>query len=107
MAVCSAAQEAVYLRSLFSDPGFPQVDATVILEDNQSAIALANAAVEQWHARARHMDVCYKFIMERVRSGEIKLHYIKTTEQLADMLTKTLGPMLFRKLSAFIMRIRA
>ena len=103
MAVCSAAAEAIYLRALIGGLGYPQTAATIIYEDNQSAMALANAAINQWHPRTRHMDVRYKFVKERVRSNEVRLVYVRTVEQLADVLTKNLGGNTFRKFAALLL----
>jgi hypothetical protein len=103
MAVCSAAQEAIYLRVLLEDMGIAQAGPTTIFEDNMAAISLANAAIGQWHPRTRHVDVRYKFVKERVRSQEIKLTYVPTTEQLADILTKNLGTKQFKNLAARIL----
>jgi hypothetical protein len=103
MAVCSAAQEAIYLRVVLFDMGMPQRYPTRIYEDNTAAIRLANAAVGQWHPRTRHVDVRYKFVKERVRSNEIELVYVKTTEQLADLLTKNLAAPQFSVLAQRIL----
>jgi hypothetical protein len=103
MAVCSAAVEAIYLRSLFNDLGYQQTAPTVIYEDNQAAIALANSALGQWHSRTRHVDVRYKFVKERVRSLEIQLVYVNTADQLADICTKNLGTTQFLRLKARLM----
>jgi hypothetical protein len=99
MAVCSATQEAIYLRSMLADLGLPQVEPTTIYEDNTAAIHLANAALGQWHPRTRHVDVRYKFVKERVRSREVELVYVKTTNQVADILTKNLGTTQFQALT--------
>ncbi|CAM9763848.1 unnamed protein product, partial [Phaeothamnion confervicola] len=90
MAACSATQEAIYLRCLLESLGHPQTNPTIIHEDNQAAIALAHTAIEQWHPRTRHMHVRYKFVKERVRSHEVELVYVHTSNQLADLLTKNL-----------------
>jgi hypothetical protein len=100
MAVCSATQEAIYLRSMLADLGLHQVEPTIIYEDNTAAIALANAALGQWHPRTRHVDVRYKFVKERVRSHEVELVYVKTNDQIADILTKNLGTTQFRALTS-------
>ncbi|CAN0429341.1 unnamed protein product [Phaeothamnion confervicola] len=93
MAACSATQEAISLRCLLESLGHPQNSPTIIYEDNHAAIALAHTAIEQWHPRTRHMDVRYKFVKERVRSREVQLVYVHTSNQLADLLRKNLpGP---------------
>jgi len=59
-----------------------------ILGDNQGALALVvNLA---YHACTKHIHVCHHFIQECVKNGDIKLKYIPTGDQVADVLTKGL-----------------
>jgi hypothetical protein len=81
--------------------GFDQHDATVIAEDNQGAIALANNAV--WHKRTKHIATKYHFVRDRVATGEVRLDYIKTDDQPADMLTKALPAPSLKKFREFVM----
>lgn len=88
MALCSAVQEAVYLRRLLADLGFEQQEGTIIHEDNQSCIAMAENPV--FHARSKHIAMRYHFTREKVASGEVRIKYLATQHQLADLLTKAL-----------------
>ena len=45
--------------------------------------------------RAKHIDTRYHFLQEKVGWGNIKLGKIPTKENLADMMTKALGPSTF------------
>lgn len=56
--------------------------------DNTSAINIAKNPVQ--HFRTKHIDIRHHFIRELVEDGDIKLHYIPTDKQLADI-HKTLG----------------
>lgn len=89
MAASAAVQEALRLRSLLSSLGMEQHGAIKIYEDNQGCIALSENPV--MHRRTKHIDIRYHFIRERVESGEVKLVYVPTEQQLADLLTKPLG----------------
>jgi hypothetical protein len=61
--------------------------ALVVHEDNQSAIKLAlNQGVGS--SRTKHIDIRHHFIKEAVASGDIRLSYIPTAVQIADVLTK-------------------
>ena len=57
--------------------------------DNQGAIKLARNPI--FHARTKHIELHHHFVRESVSDGEISLHYIPTSEQPADILTKFLG----------------
>ena len=87
MAACSATQEAKFLRNILDDLGMAQ-PPTVIFEDNQPAIHIAeNRLTSQ---RSKHIDIKYHFIREAITDHIIKLVYVPTHDQLADILTKIL-----------------
>ena len=88
MALASAAQETVWMRQLLSDQGIKQTVATLVFEDNQSAICMSKNP--QFHGRAKHVDIKYHFVREQVTKGNIELKYCRTEDMIADMLTKDL-----------------
>jgi hypothetical protein len=81
-------KEAMWLRSLLSEVFGSFKDTTVLLCDNQSAIALARD--HQYHARTKHIDVRYHFIRWVVDQGVVRLVYCPTEDMVADVLTKAL-----------------
>lgn len=87
-AACSAATEAVWIRTFLKEIGFEQKEATVINEDNQGCIAMSKNP--EYHSRTKHIDIRTHFIREKVYSREITLNYIPTKEMIADLLTKGL-----------------
>ena len=88
VALSSAAQECVWMRRLVAELGNPPGGPTIILEDNQSSIAMAKNP--QFHGRAKHIDIKHHFVREQVSAGSIELKYCPTHEMLADVLTKGL-----------------
>ena len=96
VALTSAAKEAIHLRLMLSELGFPQEGPTVIWEDNQACIAMTVNPVHP--QKSKHMDIAYFFTRERVASGEIVAMYIATEHQLADILTKPLVGHRFKRL---------
>ena len=52
------------------------------------------------HNRSKHIDLRAHFIREKVAAGVVDLKYVPTNEQLADILTKALGPIQFALLRA-------
>jgi hypothetical protein len=88
MSACAATQEAIHLRQLLKDIGFEQRKATTLHEDNQGCVALSRNPGD--HQRTKHIDIRYHFVREKTASDEIKLVYVPTDKQLADLLTKPL-----------------
>src|SRR5438270_2775597 len=61
--------------------------------DNKFAISIANNPVQ--HDRTKHVEINRFFITEKLNSGTLKLNYVKSEDQLADCLTKRLGPQVY------------
>nr|GEV32656.1 hypothetical protein [Tanacetum cinerariifolium] len=57
--------------------------------NNKSAIALCCNNVQ--HSRSMHIDIRYHFIKDQVENGVIKLYFVNTEYQLADLFTKALS----------------
>ncbi|GJZ43145.1 reverse transcriptase domain-containing protein [Tanacetum coccineum] len=56
--------------------------------DSKSVIAISYNPVQ--YSRTKHIAGCYHFIMENMEKGMIKLYFVKTDYQLADLFTKAL-----------------
>ena len=96
MALSSTAQEAVWMRKLNSDLGNQQSQPTLIFEDNQSAISMAESL--QFEGRLKHINIKYYFIREQVSNGKICLKYCPTEDILADLFTKGIRSEKFERL---------
>ena len=88
VAATSAACEAVWVRRILADLRVGQDDPTTLFCDNMSAIAMTKNPV--FHSRTKHIEIRHHFIRELVDKGEIKLHFCKTGDQLADIFTKAI-----------------
>ena len=75
----------------------PAVDMppTILGEDNTGAIHTSNNPT--LHKRMKHVDIKVHRIREFVRKGSAKLWYVPTAEQIGDIMTKNLGPQLFKR----------
>ena len=93
MAISRAGDEAIWLRSLFTELMPEQIKPIVLWSDNQGAIHLSHNP--EYHARTKHIDVSYHVIRERVEQRLIDLKYLPTGEMPADGLTKALGHVKF------------
>jgi hypothetical protein len=67
--------------------------ATLILCDNQSCIEMTENPV--FHDKSKHIEIRYHYIHDMMQRGALKLQYINTDEQVADMLTKALSRIKF------------
>ncbi|KAL6128865.1 hypothetical protein ACLB2K_072218 [Fragaria x ananassa] len=56
--------------------------------DNISALALATNPV--FHSKLKHIEVDVHFTRDQVKAGTIKLQFVTSKEQLADLFTKGL-----------------
>jgi hypothetical protein len=59
-------------------------------------LALAKNPV--FHDRSKHIRIKYHFIRDCLEDGSIKVNHIATTDQLADILTKSLGKAKFQEM---------
>ena len=91
----SMGREVEHLRMLFDSFNMPLTRPTVILEDNQSAIALAASRV--CHRRSKHIALRYHYIRQLILQGVVVVKYHPTQQQPADLLTKNLGRILFKR----------
>ena len=56
--------------------------------DNTSAISISKNPV--MHSKTKHIPIKYHFVKEKVAEKNIKLEYVGTKEQIADIFTKPL-----------------
>lgn len=102
MANADCAREVTWLRRLLTDMGCPQSQPTLVLADNQGCIQLANNPSTS--SRTKHIDLRHHYIQEAVRDGKIKMEFISTKENLADIHTKPLLPAQFSELRHKLMQ---
>ncbi|KAG8502831.1 hypothetical protein CXB51_000478 [Gossypium anomalum] len=100
IAVAAAVNQAIWLRKLLSDLNEEQSEATEIMVDNQSAVAIAKNPV--FHGKTKHFKIKFHFVREAEQTGEISLVHCNLQDQLADILTKPLGTFRFEALREMI-----
>ena len=99
IAASQSVKELIWLIRLLNDLVPKVLDVPVLHVDNQSAIKLIKNP--QFHKRTKHIDVRYHFIREKYEEG-IKLEYISTEDQIADILTKALSKDRFNTLRSLM-----
>ena len=67
--------------------------AVPIKEDNQGAINMANNRYSS--RRTRHIDVKHHVVRDAVEEGIVRIVYVGTVDQHADILTKALDSRTF------------
>lgn len=87
-AMSAACSEAVWLRGLLAEIGFPQTTPTLLHADNTSAIQIATNPV--FYERTKHVEVNCHSIQEAVDTHVISLPHISTDLQIADVFTKSM-----------------
>ena len=95
IALCSATQEAVWLRRLLESIQHVQNGPTTIVEDNQGTISMAKNLRDS--SRTKHIDIRYHFNREAVEKNITKIEYCETGDMVADTFTKPLPKPAFEK----------
>ncbi len=99
---CSASVKQVRaLRTLLHGMGHPQLDPTIIFEDNQAAIHFANKpAISR---SMRHLDIGDLLIRAAVETKMVRLEFCPGKQNLADGLTKMLDKALHQRFVSAVM----
>nr|GEW86339.1 retrovirus-related Pol polyprotein from transposon TNT 1-94 [Tanacetum cinerariifolium] len=93
LSACCA--QVLWLRTQLTDYGF-HFDKIPMYYDSKAARVISYNPVQ--HSRTKHIDVRYHFIKEKVEKGIVKLFFVGTEYQLADLFTKALSEDRFKYL---------
>jgi hypothetical protein len=88
VACTHSARQISWLRSILSELGFPQNDATPLSCDNQGTVACTHDPHS--HSRMKHMDIRIHYIRDCVNRGMIRIQHVPGVENPADLFTKPL-----------------
>jgi hypothetical protein len=100
IAASTASTQALCFVRLLSDLLGRDTGAVELRVDRKFALALAKNPV--FHERSKHIRVRYHFIRGCLEEGNFKACYINTKDQLADLLTRSLGRIKFLELCSRI-----
>ena len=87
--------EIMWLRRLLTEIGFPPTRKSRLFCDNEAAISISENPVQ--HDRTKHVEVDRHFIKEKLEAGVIEFPFVRSEEQLADILTKAVNPKMFKE----------
>lgn len=94
ISLCESAVESCWIYKLLVDLGI-EIETVEIYEDNQSTIRSVNTYDQR---KLKHLEIKYNFIKQKVEQGFITVKYVKSSEQLADVLTKPVNKNSFKNL---------
>ena len=101
IALWEGSKPTVYVRGMVGDMGYPQLKPSRVGVDNQSVMAVSESIMVAW--KNRHIPVHYFKIRQLILDKELELYYVPSDENVADAITKSLGPELLEKHRASIM----
>ena len=94
VALSHSSKEGIWLSNLMEEIGICCKPVTVF-EDNQPCICLVNE--NRISQRIKHIDIKYLFIRDHIKNNNLKVQWISTEDQIADVLTKPLTAISFKK----------
>ncbi|XP_019236312.1 PREDICTED: uncharacterized protein LOC109216593 [Nicotiana attenuata] len=87
MASCAA--EVTWLTGLFGELDVKIEMPITLIYDSKAAIQIAAKLI--FHERTKHIDIDFYFVTEKLSQRLLKIEYVNTEDQLADLLIKDLG----------------
>ena len=95
--------ELIWLEQLLRELKFEDDTQMMLICDKQAALHIAFNPV--FHERTKYIEVDYHFIREKIESRNITTRFANSSDQLADIFTKSLrGPRIgyiYNKLGAY------
>ncbi|KAB2627810.1 hypothetical protein D8674_032605 [Pyrus ussuriensis x Pyrus communis] len=85
--------ELLWLQRLLGELGYSSNSALDLFCDNKAAIDISHNPIQ--HDRTKHVEVDRHFIKEKLDGNIIQFPFVKSEDQLADILTKTIASQVF------------
>jgi histone deacetylase 1/2 len=86
--VANATAEMIWVQSILKELGVKLRQTPVLWCDNLGATYLSANPV--FHARAKHIEIDFHFVRERVLKKELEVRFVPSKDQVADGFTKPL-----------------
>jgi len=103
VAASDGSPTVVGVRRFLKAQGY-KLEPSVIYQDNMSTMSLIKKGRPTSEA-SKHINIRHFFIKQLVDEGEIRVMHMPTEDMLADLLTKPLQGMKFRRLRDKLMNI--
>ena len=98
-ALTFAIQEGKFISQIFADLTNSDRNMFSLYVDNQAAINLGNNPI--YHQRSKHIDVKYHYIRHEIRDKNVKLIYVPSNENIADIFTKPVNGIKLKTFNIF------
>lgn len=99
MALGVASRESLWIQSLLTDI-FGKCFITTLLCDNTAAIKVANDL--HLTKRSHHVTKEFHYVNEQIHDGNLLLEWIDSPRQKSDIMTKSLGSIIFSSMKKMI-----
>lgn len=100
VALSSTITGVLWVRKVLFDLGFELVSPVEIFEDNQSVILVASQ--DKCENKLKHIDIKLSFVQDIVRKKLVKISYVESKLQQADIFTKGLNSVQFNKILSYL-----
>lgn len=96
MAASDCMTELIWLQQLLSEMNIQTEIPMKMNEDNTSTIKICNNDV--MHERSKHVRLRYHRIRQEIKEGTIKMEWVPSGDNIADIFTKATTPAIHNKL---------
>ena len=76
----------MWARSLLAEMGYPQINPTILFEDNMSTIHIINNDCNS--QKTKNIDIRYNLVREQVQKHQVTMQHLGTKDMTSDTLTK-------------------
>jgi hypothetical protein len=86
--VAECCTQVEWMKQTLQDIKIVFEEPTIIHYDNTSAISLSKNPIQ--HSKSKHIPIKYRYLRDQAENKNIKLEYVPTQEQVADIFKKPL-----------------
>jgi hypothetical protein len=98
MAMSAAVQEVIWVKQLMKEMGCRVKEPMNLFCDNQAAVSLSSHTSVP-HTRTKHIDIRHHYVRAAVQSRLIRVEWVRSEQQLADVFTKGLKKQTYKQLT--------
>jgi hypothetical protein len=106
VALSACAQFGKWFKGLVTDMGLEEAHyrPIVILSDSASAITIAESPAHVINKYSKHIERRVHWFREQIRDGTLKVKHVQGTDNIADLFTKCLGQVVFKRYRDSLLR---